>query len=91
MDVTDAPSLKIPDGLNGSKIKPRFVMPSGKTTFGSQGVEDAQKEMLPPNFKQQFDINKIINDQISKLSITTVYDSKRCSEVSVQRACGNYS
>lgn len=76
VDVVDAPSLKVPDGLNGSKIKPRFVMPSGKTDFGSDGVEDAQKEILPPNFNQQFDINKIINDQISTLSITSVYDSK---------------
>jgi hypothetical protein len=51
-------------------------MPSGKINFDSVGVEEAQKEMLPPNFNQHFDINKIINDQIAKLSITTIYDSK---------------
>lgn len=74
--VIEAPSLKIPKGLNGSKIKPRFVLPGGETTFAGSSVAVAEKEMLPPGFEDKFDINKVINEQIAKVAISVVYDKK---------------
>ena len=76
VEVVEAPSLKIPQGLNGSKIKPRFVLPEGEISFASDSVESAQKEMLPPGFDDMFDIKKIMSEQISKLSISVIYDEK---------------
>lgn len=74
--VEEAPSLKIPVGLNGQSIKPRFKLPSGNNNFAKSQVPEAEEEMLPPNYVDKFDINKIINEQISKVAINVVYDDK---------------
>jgi hypothetical protein len=74
--VDEAPSLKIPAGLNGGSIKPKYKLPNGSNNFAKSQVPEAEKEMLPPNFDDKFDMNKIINDQISKVAISVVYDDK---------------
>ncbi|MFT4693278.1 MAG: hypothetical protein ACI8TE_000166 [Francisella sp.] len=74
--VDEAPSLKIPAGLNGQSIKPKYKLPEGNNNFAKSQVPEAEKEMLPPNFGGKFDMNKIINDQISKVAISVVYDDK---------------
>ena len=72
--VEESPSLKIPTGLNGQKIKPALKLPEGDNNYAKSQVDEAEKEMLPPNYTDKFDMSKIINDQISKVSISVVYD-----------------
>lgn len=74
--VEESPSLKIPVGLNGQSIKPRFKLPSGNNNFAKSQVPEALEEMLPPNYVDKFDINRIINEQISKVAVNVVYDDK---------------
>ena len=74
--VDEAPSLKIPAGLNGQAIKPKYKLPEGSNNFAKSQVPEAEKEMLPPNYDDKFDMNKIIHDQISKVAISVVYDDK---------------
>ncbi|QIV96432.1 hypothetical protein EDC55_10488 [Allofrancisella inopinata] len=75
-EVVENPSLKIPTGLNGELIDPKFTLPDGDNTFAKSQVEEAEKGMLPPNYNDKFDMNKIVADQISKISISVVYDDK---------------
>lgn len=72
--VAESPSLKIPTGLNGEKIKPALKLPEGENKYAKSQVDEAEKEMLPPNYADKFDMTKIISDQISKVSISVVYD-----------------
>ena len=74
--VDEAPSLTIPSGLNGGSIKPKYKLPDGDNNFAKSKVPKAKKEMLPPNFIEKFDMKKIINEQISKVAISVVYDDK---------------
>lgn len=74
--VDEAPSLKIPAGLNGQAISPKYKLPEGSNNFAKSQVAEAEKEMLPPNYDDKFDMNKIINDQVSKVAISVVYDDK---------------
>lgn len=72
--VSEEPTLKIPTGLNGEKINPVLKLPDGDNNYARSQVTEAQKQMLPPNYSVKFDMAKIINDQISKVSISVVYD-----------------
>lgn len=72
--VSEEPALKIPIGLNGEKINPALKLPDGDNNYARSQVTEAQKQMLPPNYSVKFDMAKIINDQISKVSISVVYD-----------------
>ena len=72
--VTEEPSLKIPTGLNGNKIKPALKLPEGNNNYTKSQVSEAQKEMLPPNYSDKFNMSKIIDDQIAKVSISALYD-----------------
>ena len=72
--VSEEPALKIPTGLNGEKINPALKLPDGDNNYARSQVTEAQKQMLPPNYSVKFDMAKIINDQISKVSISVVYD-----------------
>ncbi len=74
--VDEAPSLKIPAGLNGSSIKPKYKLPDVSNNFSKSQVPEAEKKMQPPNFDYKFDMNKIIHNQISKVAISVVYDKK---------------
>ena len=74
--VDEAPSLKIPVGLSGQSIKPKHKLPEGNNNFAKYQVQEAEKEMLPQHFGGKFDMNKIIDDQISKVAISVVYDDK---------------
>ena len=72
--VSEEPALKIPTGLNGEKIKPALKLPDADNNYARSQVNEAQKQMLPPNYSDKFDMAKIISDQISKVSISVVYD-----------------
>ncbi|AHH45980.1 hypothetical protein X557_02435 [Francisella tularensis subsp. holarctica PHIT-FT049] len=72
--VSEEPALKIPTGLNGEKIKPALKLPDDDNNYAISQVNEAQKQMLPPNYADKFDMEKIISDQISKVSISVVYD-----------------
>ncbi|AIT09234.1 hypothetical protein LO80_04085 [Candidatus Francisella endociliophora] len=72
--VTEKPSLKIPTGLNGEKIKPALKLPDGDNNYAKSQVDEAEKDMLPPNYTDQFNMSQIISDQISKVAISVVYD-----------------
>ena len=74
--VGEAPSLKIPAGLNGQTIKPKYKLPDGSNNFPKSQVPEAEQEMLPPNYYDKFDMNKIIYEQIAKVAIGVVYDDK---------------
>ncbi|MED7820213.1 MULTISPECIES: hypothetical protein [unclassified Francisella] len=74
VQVKEEPSLKIPDGLNGNKIDPALKLPEGDNNYAKSQVTEAQKEMLPPNYSDKFDMAKIIDDQIAKVSISVLYD-----------------
>ena len=74
VQVSEEPALKIPTGLNGEKINPALKLPDGDNNYARSQVTEAQKQMLPPNYSVKFDMAKIINDQISKVSISVVYD-----------------
>ena len=74
--VDEAPSIKIPMGVNGRSIKPKYKLPDGNNNFPKSQVSEAEKEMLPPNYDDKFDMNKIINEQILKVAISVVYDDK---------------
>ncbi|MDE5002855.1 hypothetical protein NAI78_10900, partial [Francisella tularensis subsp. holarctica] len=56
------------------KIKPAFKLPDDDNTYDISQVKEAQKQMLPPTYADKFDMEKIISDQISKVSISVVYD-----------------
>ncbi|ALB01445.1 hypothetical protein ACH24_01400 [Francisella persica ATCC VR-331] len=72
--VSEEPALKIPTGLNGEKINPALKLPDGDNNYARSQVTEAQKQMLPPNYSVKFDMAKIINDQILKVSISVIYD-----------------
>lgn len=72
--VVEKPSLKIPTGLNGEKIKPKLKLPESEGSYAKSQVRLAKKEMLPPNYTVKFDMAKIVSDQLSKISISVVYD-----------------
>ncbi|AJC49439.1 hypothetical protein IB642_01300 [Allofrancisella guangzhouensis] len=76
VEVVEKPSLKIPAGLNGELIEPKFALPDGENTFAKSQIEEAEKGMLPPNYDDKFDMSKIVADQISRISISVVYDDK---------------
>ncbi|AJI75280.1 hypothetical protein IBE48_06545 [Francisella philomiragia] len=74
VQVKEEPSLIIPTGLNGEKIKPALKLPDGDDKYARSQVPKAYQQMLPPNYTVKFDMAKIISDQISKVSISVVYD-----------------
>lgn len=74
--VDESPSLKIPTGLNGQAIKPKYKLPEGDNDFAKSQLQEAEKQMLPPNYSDKFDIAKIISDQVAKVAISVVYDDK---------------
>ncbi|MDE4945241.1 hypothetical protein NAI65_14165, partial [Francisella tularensis subsp. holarctica] len=63
-----------PTGLNGEKITPAFKLPDDDNNYAISQVNEAQNQMLPPNYADKFDMEKIISDQISNVSISVVYD-----------------
>jgi len=73
--VVEAPPLKIPIGLNGEQIEPRFVMPDGENDYAASQVNEAEELMLPPDFDKTYNIIAVTKEQISKLSISVTYDS----------------
>ncbi|MDE4938486.1 hypothetical protein NAI30_11525, partial [Francisella tularensis subsp. holarctica] len=56
------------------KIKPALKLPDDDKNYAISQVTEAQKQMLPPNYADNFDMEKIISDQISKVSNSVVYD-----------------
>ncbi|WP_150468449.1 hypothetical protein [Francisella sp. SYW-9] len=73
--VKEEQPLKIPTGLNGNAIKPALKLPEGNNNYAKSQVSEAQKEMLPANYSDKFNMSKIIDDQIAEVSISVLYDS----------------
>ncbi|WP_071663758.1 hypothetical protein [Francisella frigiditurris] len=74
--VIESPPLKVPAGLNGDDIKPRFTMPDGENEFPASQVAEAERDMLPPSFATTYNMAKIIRAQTYKVAISVVYDDK---------------
>jgi hypothetical protein len=75
VQVKEEQPLKIPSGLNGNAIKPALKLPEGNNNYAKSQVSEAQKEMLPANYSDKFDMAKIIDDQIAQVSISVLYDN----------------
>ncbi len=75
-EVVESPSLKIPDGLSGEQIQPRFTLPAGANEYDASEVDEAQERMLPPDFDKDYDIVAVTKAQLSTLSISVTYDDK---------------
>ncbi|MED7789540.1 hypothetical protein [Francisella sp. 19X1-34] len=75
VQVKEEQPLKIPAGLNGNAIKPALKLPEGNNKYAKSQVSEAQKEMLPSNYSDKFNMSKIIDDQIAEVSISVLYDS----------------
>ncbi|BCD91355.1 hypothetical protein fh0823_14940 [Francisella halioticida] len=74
VQVKEESPLKVPTGLNGNKIKPALKLPEGDNDYARLESSEAQKQMLPPNYSDKFNMSKIIDDQIAKVSISVLYD-----------------
>ena len=76
IEVNENKSLKIPDGLNGNKINPALELPQGNNKFAKNQLKQAEQEMLPPYYNENFDMSKIVRNEISTVSISVIYNDK---------------